>query len=319
MPSISSPSELIRCDSLTSCFQALYNFLFALFILLAFLNFLYGAFLYLLSGGGFYDKEKGKNKMRNSVVAFLVALIIPIILNMINPKIFSSELKIPQVKVKLPEYKYAYIGLHSGDVAKPPKGANVSQSGFDKDGFLVLKQRDPNFADLPFGQCADTIGSSGCGIVSLAMAIAYCNRDLDYLQQKFEPEKYRNLINELSQKAGQAGYLSCASGTSPALYDDTAILGSYRVRGIDLDQNINMAKDYLKRGYLVIANLVGKFESFQYGYPGHVLVLAGYDEKNKKFIVKDPGPYDVKELKNIPQENIVRFTAIECLSPPSLP
>jgi hypothetical protein len=106
MPSISSPSELIRCDSLTSCFQALYNFLFALFILLAFLNFLYGAFLYLLSGGGFYDKEKGKNKMRNSVVAFLVALIIPIILNMINPKIFSSELKIPQVKVKLPEYKF---------------------------------------------------------------------------------------------------------------------------------------------------------------------------------------------------------------------
>jgi hypothetical protein len=318
MPSISPPSELIRCDNLASCFQALYNFLFALLILLAFLNFLYGAFLYLLSGGGIYDKEKGRNKMRNSVVALLVAFIIPIILNMINPKIFSSELRIPGVEVTLPEYKYAYVGLHSGDVAKPPKGANVSQSGFDKNGFLVLKQRDPNFADLPFGQCADTIGSSGCGIVSLAMAIAYCNRDLDYLQQKFEPEKYRNLINELSQKAWRAGYLSCEAGTSPALYDDAAILGSYRVRGINLDQNINMAKDYLKRGYLVIANLVGKFESFQYGYPGHVLVLAGYDEKNKKFIVKDPGPYDVKELKNIPQENIVRFTAIECLSPPSL-
>jgi hypothetical protein len=317
MPSISPPSELIRCDSLTSCFQALYNFLFALLILLAFLNFLYGAFLYLLSGGGIYDKEKGKNKMRNSVVALLVAFIIPIILNMINPKIFSSELLIPGVKVTLPEYKYAYVGLHSGDVAKPPKGANVNQSGFDEDGFLVLKQRDPNFADLPFGQCADTIGSSGCGIVSLAMAIAYCNRDFDYLQQKFEPAKYRNLINELSQKA--ARYLDCKNGTPPFLYDDTAIMESYRVRGINLEKNINMVKDYLKGGYLVIANLVGKFESFQYGYPGHILVLAGYDEKNKKFIVKDPGPYDVKELKNIPQNNIVRFTAIECLSPPSLP
>jgi hypothetical protein len=116
MPSISSPSELIRCDSLTSCFQALYNFLFALLILLAFLNFLYGAFLYLLSGGGIYDKEKGKNKMRNSVVAFFVALIIPIILNMINPKIFSSELKIPQVKVTLPEYKFKPGHLPGTDI-----------------------------------------------------------------------------------------------------------------------------------------------------------------------------------------------------------
>jgi hypothetical protein len=106
MPSISPPSELIRCDSLTSCLQALYNFLFALLIFLAFLNFLYGAFLYLLSGGGIYDKEKGKNKMRNSVIALLVAFIIPIILNMINPKIFSSELRIPKVKVTLPEYKF---------------------------------------------------------------------------------------------------------------------------------------------------------------------------------------------------------------------
>jgi hypothetical protein len=116
MPSISSPSELIHCDSLTSCFQALYNFLFALLILLAFLNFLYGAFLYLLSGGGIYDKEKGKNKMRNSVVAFLVALIIPIILNMINPKIFSSELRIPKVKVTLPEYKFKPGHLPGTDI-----------------------------------------------------------------------------------------------------------------------------------------------------------------------------------------------------------
>jgi uncharacterized protein YvpB len=261
--------------------------------------------------------------MRNSVIALLVAFIIPIILNMINPKIFSSELRIPGVEVTLPEYKYVYVGLHSGDVAKPPKGANVNQSGFDKDGFLVLKQRDPNFADLPYGQCADTIGSSGCGIVSLAMAIAYCNRDFDYLQQKFEPEKYRNLINELSQKAWQISQekgvrlISCEHGTSPALYDEISFMESYRVRGINLSKNINMVKDYLKRGYLVIANLVGNFESFKYGRPGHILVLAGYDEKNKKFIVKDPGPYDVRELKNIPQENIVRFTAIECLSPPS--
>jgi hypothetical protein len=105
---LKSPSELIQCTNITSCFQALYNFLFAIFIALAFLYFLYGAFQYLLSAGGVYPKEEGKSKMKNSLIAMVVALAIPIILNMINPYIFNVVLQVPKVDVVLPKSEYSF-------------------------------------------------------------------------------------------------------------------------------------------------------------------------------------------------------------------
>jgi len=102
-----APSEIIKCENIASCFQETYNFFFAILIALAFLNFLYGAFLYLLSGGGIYSKDAGKKRMTNSIIAVIVALTIPIILNMINPEIFKVVLKIPEVKIlRLPEMEY---------------------------------------------------------------------------------------------------------------------------------------------------------------------------------------------------------------------
>ena len=105
MPSIPQPSAIIKCTDISSCFQSLYNFFFALLIALAFLNFLYGAFQYLISAGGVFSKEEGKRRMINSVLAVIIALSVPIILNMINPEIFKAKLYIPQVTVKLPSYK----------------------------------------------------------------------------------------------------------------------------------------------------------------------------------------------------------------------
>jgi hypothetical protein len=98
----------MQCSDLSSCFQAIYNILFVILIALAFLYFLYGAFLYLLSGAGIYNKQEGKNKMQNAIYSILVALIIPVILNTINPDIFQVQLKIPQVKVQLPAYSYKF-------------------------------------------------------------------------------------------------------------------------------------------------------------------------------------------------------------------
>jgi hypothetical protein len=109
MPTLQRPSELIKCKGIVSCFQSIYNFLFAILIALAFLNFLYGAFLYLLSGAGIYKKEEGKNRMINSIVAVVIVLIIPIFLGMINPRIFNVKLKIPQIEVlEPPRYEYSY-------------------------------------------------------------------------------------------------------------------------------------------------------------------------------------------------------------------
>ena len=98
----------MQCTDLSSCFQAIYNIFFVILIALAFLYFLYGAFLYLLSGAGIYNKENGKNKMQNAIYSILIALIIPVILNTINPDIFQVQLKIPKVTVQMPFY---YIDL----------------------------------------------------------------------------------------------------------------------------------------------------------------------------------------------------------------
>jgi hypothetical protein len=110
MPTLPRPSELIKCKDIVSCFQSIYNFLFAILIALAFLNFLYGAFLYLLSGAGIYKKEEGKNRMINSIVAVVIVLIIPIFLGMINPRIFNVKLKIPRMKIESPTLTYKYKG-----------------------------------------------------------------------------------------------------------------------------------------------------------------------------------------------------------------
>jgi hypothetical protein len=120
MPTLPQPSQVISCTNLASCFQALYNFLFAIFIALAFLNFLYGAFLYLLFGGGIFKKDEGKGRMINSIIAVIVALTIPIILNMINPGIFQVVLQIPTVTAKLPEYTFAPGYLPGTDIFVDP-------------------------------------------------------------------------------------------------------------------------------------------------------------------------------------------------------
>jgi hypothetical protein len=105
MPSIPSPSQLIQCTDLVSCFQAIYNFLFAILIAIAFFNFLYGAFTYLLSGAKIFQQQEGKSKMKNSIIAIIITLSIPIILNIINPGIFEAKLFTPEVKIQLPEFE----------------------------------------------------------------------------------------------------------------------------------------------------------------------------------------------------------------------
>jgi hypothetical protein len=116
------PSEFIKCTDITSCFQAIYNFLFAILIALAFLYFLYGAFEYLFSAAGVYPKERGKNKMKNSIIAVIIALVIPIFLNMINPGIFRVKLQIPKVNVESPLYvslEAVEISERNLDTSKP--------------------------------------------------------------------------------------------------------------------------------------------------------------------------------------------------------
>ncbi|GIW65207.1 MAG: hypothetical protein KatS3mg093_186 [Candidatus Parcubacteria bacterium] len=100
---IPSPSELIKGTDIVSTFQNLYNILFAILLALAFLSFVYGAFQYLLSGASIFNQQEGKNRMKNSLIALIVVLIIPPILNLINPKIFQGvKMPIPKLTFNMP-------------------------------------------------------------------------------------------------------------------------------------------------------------------------------------------------------------------------
>ncbi len=98
--------RIITCSDLASCFQAVYNLGLVILFSLAFLNMVYGAIEYLFSAGSITSKESGKNRIMNSIGAIIVVLVLPQILNIINPRIFQVKLKIPYLeKAKPPVFK----------------------------------------------------------------------------------------------------------------------------------------------------------------------------------------------------------------------
>jgi len=98
--------EIVFCSDLASCFQAVYNLGLVILFSLAFLNMVYGAVEYLFSAGSITSKESGKNRITNSIGAIIIVLVLPQILNIINPKIFQVKLKIPYLeKAEPPIFK----------------------------------------------------------------------------------------------------------------------------------------------------------------------------------------------------------------------
>jgi hypothetical protein len=148
---IKPPSEFIQCADPTSCFQSIYNFLFAILIALAFIYFLYGALQYLLSAAGVFPKEEGKKKMINSIIAVIVALVIPIFLNMINPGIFQVKLQVPKVDATLPNYK--------GEDIYAPSPAEV-KPGFVKVETIIRQNRLQNISTAHNVQVNESLVSS---------------------------------------------------------------------------------------------------------------------------------------------------------------
>jgi hypothetical protein len=121
MPNLPSPEELIKCSGLGNCFQSIYNFLFAIFLVFAFFNFLYGAAVYLLSGLSISKKEEGKKRMIASLIALIVVLVVSIIINLVNPQIFGN------VSVTLPKIRIEIIPLNTQ--VSSSAGENISSSG----------------------------------------------------------------------------------------------------------------------------------------------------------------------------------------------
>lgn len=137
---ITPPSEFIKCNDISDCFQVIYNFSFMILLTLAFIWFIYGVFQYLLSGAGVFAKEEGKKKMQASIIAIIVVLLIPSFLKLINPEIFTGiKLKIPKVTVEAPVLQIYAPETPPQDVLQPgekvidsPANVNLRKALQDK-------------------------------------------------------------------------------------------------------------------------------------------------------------------------------------------
>ena len=307
MPSIPQPSAIIKCTDISSCFQSLYNFFFALLIALAFLNFLYGAFQYLISAGGVFSKEEGKRRMINSVLAVIIALSVPIILNMINPEIFKAKLYIPQVTVKLPSYN----GLNAGYVmidpnnpppetgyTPPPTVRNQVSPYTCNEGVPLVKQTDPEFANLRYGN--GYIGPSGCGIVSLAMIAAYCK---GFCQDGNISDNEKNQITQFvinyANQAVNQGQGDGSRGTDISFINNYSSAGYQSISQLNFEQ----IKSYLNQGQKLIFNISDNLYTY-----GHYVVIYGTMDQcqiqgqtyYECLLINDPanGNYTIMPLKH---------------------
>ncbi|GIW66454.1 MAG: hypothetical protein KatS3mg095_0352 [Candidatus Parcubacteria bacterium] len=100
-------------------------------------------------------------------------------------------------------------------------GVNPSSSGIQH-GKPLIKQGDPQWAEIPYknpncGDESQTIKSSGCGIASLAMAIAYYNSTSE--------REYKNLITTLANDAVyELKVRTCNNGTAWSIYTNNKYL-----------------------------------------------------------------------------------------------
>ncbi|GBD34584.1 hypothetical protein HRbin35_00318 [bacterium HR35] len=266
MPNIQS---ILSCYDLQSCFQAVYNLGLVLLFVLAFLNMVYGAVLYLFSAASIFSKEEGKNRIINSIGAIAITLILPQILNIINPGIFQVKLWIPTIQeAKSPVFE-TFGGLMGyRTVSSPPGYVNyLSPPGVGRNqvssydcyyGVPLVKQTDPDYANIRYGD--GYIGPSGCGIVSLAMLKANCSNFCNDGISQEEKTEIKNYIVKTANEAVSQG-LGGYRGTNKAFIDTKA-------------DRISSWDDFLngiKTGEKFIINIRDNT------YPaGHYLLAVGY-------------------------------------------
>ncbi len=116
-----------------------------------------------------------------------------------------------------------------------------------------------------------TIGSSGCGVVSLSMVVETLT------DKKFNPI-------DSAKWAVDNGYRTADSGTSPNAF--AAGAEKFNINARDIGTDFSAAQKALKKGGLIIASVgPGTFTT-----QGHYLVIRKYD--NEKYYIADPNSKD---------------------------
>ena len=145
--------------------------------------------------------------------------------------------------------------------ADKPKEGKASESWY-------YSQIDSKWKNKSLGGSSYTIGDSGCAITSIAMVgKSYGNniRPSDLTSSNF-----------FSDRKGQEGFIDWYE---PPKHFDLKL--KLKTGHATSNFNNSRIKDYLKNDVLVIAYISA-------GGPGHYVVIHGYDNKRKDFVVHDP-------------------------------
>lgn len=89
-------AELIQCNGIGDCLQAIYNLGVQVAVTLAFLMLIIGGVEYMLSGT-MPGKLRGKKRITDSILGLLVLFLSGSVLYWINPNIFKATLMLPQI------------------------------------------------------------------------------------------------------------------------------------------------------------------------------------------------------------------------------
>jgi hypothetical protein len=132
---------------------------------------------------------------------------------------------------------------------------------------IYYSQCDPKWANVPYGKGKSSICEGGCGITSIAMAIATLKND-GSITPKVLSDRYGDKYHTY--------------GTDWSLLPVAA--QNYGLKSQVIGKDFNAAKSTLQNGGIVIASFgTGAFTS-----QGHFMVIRAVSEDGKKFYIADP-------------------------------
>lgn len=282
-----------------------YSYAVSIAAILAGVMFVVGGFQYLTAGGDASRVSKAKERIKDAIIGLFLTFGAYAILITINPFLVSNpDIRIQTLKrISFPSNETTLAPGQPGSTVTsgttlPP--GTVPTGGGAADGLNgvpfygqcnspnsttpYLDQAGRCHCETPGGVCTGamrprTICTSGCGVTSAAMVVAF-----------YHPEmRSRNLPGEVASMASRNGFRGCAAdcsncgGTSPALFSSAAMQQNYGMTA-EAVRGREAALTQLRAGHPIVA--VGMVPCGA-STCGHFYVLAGVNSDGT-IAINDP-------------------------------
>ncbi len=301
--------KIIDIPWILQYFAGLYRWAVGIISVLAAVMMMIGGVQYMTAGGDSGKVAKSMDRITNAVTGLAVGLGSYLLLNAINPGLVSfGSLKIQKLE------SVSYVANETPEFlvdapTPPPASSVVSSSGGSPapgtpakaGGGKVPMLKQYNYADVGFlnknqpvcvtvgnkGNKPFTIKSSGCGVTSAAMVVAYYHRELD---PKTLPPIMAQLATDNNMRPCNKDCSNC-SGTSGSFFTSPSTMGKYGLKGKNIGGGSSVqskAMELLSQGKPLVALMKGPSI---FTCSGHYIVLSGVDSSGN-VIVNDPGHND---------------------------